>query len=156
MKNTLAAAPRGVSRKRKTLIFGGIAIILIFAASRFSSPTNVAQTDSNDSDKRLHPRTYNASREIVTAEIRALIPQLRTYGRVWKMRGAKVQDPNVIYIEVPVLVFTDDLTVTLSKENAGASTRVEVRSASRVGKSDFGENRRHVVQFLTALDARLR
>jgi uncharacterized protein (DUF1499 family) len=33
---------------------------------------------------------------------------------------------------------------------------VDVRSQTRVqGKSDFGENRRHVIQLLTALDEKL-
>jgi uncharacterized protein (DUF1499 family) len=33
--------------------------------------------------------------------------------------------------------------------------RVDCRSASRIGNGDFGENRRHALQFLAALDEKL-
>lgn len=144
------------SRKKKTLFFGGIASVAIFALSRFATPTNVAQTDESDLDARLHPRTYQASSISVRKEIGFLVPELRTYGRAWKMSAVNTRGEQDIHIEVPVIVFTDDLKVTLTPQNGGASTRVEVRSASRVGKGDFGENRRHIIQFLAALDARLR
>lgn len=69
---------------------------------------------------------------------------------------ALVSNPghDTLHAEVPVLTFTDDLTVTLSSNNK--ETTVNVRSASRVGKGDFGENRRHIIQLLTALDQRLK
>jgi uncharacterized protein (DUF1499 family) len=52
---------------------------------------------------------------------------------------------------VPVTIFIDDLTVTLRTD--GQSTLVDVRSQSRLaGKSDLGENRRHLFQLLRALD----
>lgn len=135
------------------MIFGGVALIALFGASRLSSPTNIAQTSSDDADARLHPRVYDAPPSRVAQEIRALVPQLKTYGRAWKMAAASTRGEKTLRVEVTVLLFTDDLTATLSPQNGGASTRVEVHSASRVGKGDFGENRRHIVQFLTALDA---
>ena len=45
--------------------------------------------------------------------------------------------------------FADDLTIRL--EPAGGGTRVHVRSQSRVGKSDFGQNRRNVMELFGAL-----
>ncbi|HEX5269523.1 MAG TPA: DUF1499 domain-containing protein [Gemmataceae bacterium] len=45
--------------------------------------------------------------------------------------------------------FTDDVTVRL--ETIPTGTRLHVRSKSRVGKSDFGQNRRNVIELFTAL-----
>jgi uncharacterized protein (DUF1499 family) len=46
-------------------------------------------------------------------------------------------------------MFTDDVIIRMV---AGPCTRLGARSDSRVGKGDFGENRRHIAQFPTALD----
>jgi uncharacterized protein (DUF1499 family) len=45
--------------------------------------------------------------------------------------------------------FTDDVTIRLEPTSTG--TRVHVRSKSRVGRSDFGQNRRNVIELFTAL-----
>jgi uncharacterized protein (DUF1499 family) len=153
VKNNEKAAARSATSKKKAAIFGAAVLAALFALSRTSPPTNIARTSQSDADQRLHPRLYPFRVARVAQEIRALVPRLRTYGKTWKIADAR-SDAVILRIEVPVLIFTDDFTVTLSPQNDGASTRVEVRSASRVGKGDFGENRRHIVQFLTALDAR--
>jgi uncharacterized protein (DUF1499 family) len=45
--------------------------------------------------------------------------------------------------------FTDDVTIRLEPIPTG--TRVHVRSKSRLGKSDLGQNRRNVIELFTAL-----
>jgi uncharacterized protein (DUF1499 family) len=45
--------------------------------------------------------------------------------------------------------FTDDVTIRLEPTPAG--TRVHVRSQSRLGKSDLGQNRRSVIELFAAL-----
>jgi uncharacterized protein (DUF1499 family) len=47
--------------------------------------------------------------------------------------------------------FTDDITVRL--EPAEGGTRVRARSQSRVGLLDFGQNRRNLIELLSALRA---
>jgi len=49
--------------------------------------------------------------------------------------------------------FKDDLTVNLLPEKEG--TKVRVKSASRVGPYDFGQNARHVRQFFEELEREL-
>jgi len=49
--------------------------------------------------------------------------------------------------------FKDDVVIRIAAE--GERTRVDMRSDSRVGKSDFGVNARRVVTFLTALKGRV-
>ena len=50
--------------------------------------------------------------------------------------------------------FTDDVTVLVTPDGPDAA-RVTVRSRSRVGRGDFGENARHIRALLRALDVRL-
>jgi uncharacterized protein (DUF1499 family) len=49
--------------------------------------------------------------------------------------------------------FIDDVVIRVAADGAG--TRVDVRSASRVGGSDLGANARHVRAYLAALKARV-
>jgi hypothetical protein len=49
--------------------------------------------------------------------------------------------------------FKDDLSVNLLPEKGG--TKVQVKSASRVGRYDFGQNARHVRQFFEELEREL-
>lgn len=49
--------------------------------------------------------------------------------------------------------FKDDLSVNLLPEKGG--TKVRVKSASRVGRYDFGQNARHVRQFFEELERKL-
>jgi len=52
-----------------------------------------------------------------------------------------------------MLKFQDDLTIRIRRQ--GARTRVSVRSHSRKGKWDFGQNARNIREFLAALDKQL-
>ena len=72
----------------------------------------------------------------------------------WELREAN-RDQGVIeaVATVPIFRFRDDVTLTISDE-AGAAV-VNVRSRSRVGKSDLGENARRIRRFQSALAARV-
>ena len=123
------------------------ALLLVAKFSNSNPPTNAAKTgDAGD----LQAPIYDSSPETVRVAAIAALETLKTYGRNWKV----VEEGEILRVEVPVLVFTDDLSVQFW-ENAG-KTRVEVESRSRVGRGDFGENRRHIRQFLKALDAQIK
>jgi uncharacterized protein (DUF1499 family) len=53
--------------------------------------------------------------------------------------------------------FKDDIAIRVAPEGSGPSrvTRVDIRSKSRVGHSDFGTNARRIRHFLAALDQRM-
>lgn len=52
--------------------------------------------------------------------------------------------------------FTDDVTVTIVPVSPNEDrARVTIRSRSRVGRGDFGENARHIHALQKAMDARL-
>ncbi len=53
----------------------------------------------------------------------------------------------------PLFRFRDDVSIEIVPQQEG--TRVRVRSASRIGKYDFGQNARHVREFFGELERQL-
>ncbi len=137
--------------KNKTLWLAPLAVfgvgIIILGAK---NPGNVAQTQPESADPRLRTRHYKTSLTEAYQVVLTVIPQLRTYGKAWHIVA---HEENEVRAEVPVLLFTDDLIVTLKEVSGGVT--LDVHSASRLGKGDFGENRRHIVQLLAVLDEKL-
>jgi uncharacterized protein (DUF1499 family) len=116
------------------------------------NPGIEAQTSPDHPDPKMRTRFYSVDLQTVRAAVLEIIPQLQSYGAHWRLVAADSE--NKIAAEVPVLMFTDDLTVTLRESENG--TRADVHSQTQVhGKSDFGENRRHILQLLLVLDEKL-
>jgi|SRR5215213_3019107 len=116
---------------------------------------NVAETAENHKEENLRPRKYKTNLQTFVAELEKLIPALSSYGQNWKFVSADVSENSaVIKTEIPVVVFTDDLEIKAEYDAQTSETIVNLRSASRVGNTDFGENRRHLLQILQALDER--
>ena len=126
-----------------------VAFLIAGKTMNSSPPTNVAQT-TPDETPELRTRNYWQSVEEVTQTARQIASAQTTWLRSWRVIQT---DGNPIHVEVPVLFFTDDLTIRIDQN--GEKARVNVASKSRVGQGDFGENRRHVAQFLRALDEAL-
>jgi uncharacterized protein (DUF1499 family) len=61
----------------------------------------------------------------------------------------------VVHVEIRTALpfFTDDLTVHVHPE--GRNSRVTIRSRSRVGRGDLGENARHIRALQAAMDSKL-
>ncbi len=104
---------------------------------------------------RRYPRQADLS--VIRDVIEETIPALTTYGQPWRLVGTIPDTAGgfTVRAEVPVLLYTDDLEVQVQPDGGGAYWLVHVHSQSRVGKSDLGENRRHVKQVLAALDEEL-
>lgn len=72
----------------------------------------------------------------------------------WEIREANADQGLVEAVAtVPIFRFRDDVTVTVSETDG--TVGVHVRSRSRVGKSDLGENARRIRKFQGRLAARL-
>ncbi len=118
-------------------------------------PSNTAATNPNHTDANLRTRFYRATFAEVEDNLKKLVPLQRTYARRWRIvRQISNPTSSEITIEVPVVIFTDDLIITL-RQTDDEIVAVDVRSASRVGRHDFGENVRHIKQLLQALDVRV-
>lgn len=126
----------------------------------FTNPGNKAETSTDHKDENLRTRRYRIDFKTFVKELTKMIPTLTTYGRNWKLIGGgetvgESKSPTqsaTMTVEVPVVFFIDDLEIDAFKVAENNEITVDVRSKSRVGSSDLGENRRHVLQLLKALD----
>lgn len=97
-------------------------------------------------------------REFRTAEVTVAKAARRTVERLprWTFVG-EGKGPGGIEIQAVartrVFRFKDDVTIRIRR--AGGMTSLSVRSKSRVGKWDFGQNARNIREFLRELDQEL-
>ncbi len=132
------------------LVFVG-AFVAFAKVMNTNPPTNRVETSPDT--PQLKTRLYEITPEEAAKKITAL--PLSTYGRSWKAveENHISKDEIQLVFQVPVIVFTDILTVSLKRRD-GETTQVNVESHSQIGQGDFGENRRHVLQILGALDSK--
>lgn len=138
----------------------GIAVSVVaigLAGLSMTNPGNVVETSADAPDTNFRTRHYQVNFDTFVDETKKIIPTLTTYGQNWKVVGGEDVDKSqsdsaAINVEVPVVFFIDDLKISAVKKPLTNEIEVNVRSGSRVGKSDLGENKRHVRQLLDALD----
>lgn len=137
------------------IIAGVVSAAGLLLAARIFYPTNIAATAPDHAEEKLRTRRYKTDLKTFTAETENIIPAISSWGKNWKPAGSEAgENSAIVKAEVPVVVFTDDLRIAAETDAAGNGIIVNVHSNSRVGKSDFGENRRHLLQILEALDAK--
>lgn len=121
------------------------------------NPGNVAETSESAKDELLKTRRYKTDLQKFVTETENIVPSLSTYGQSWKIASSNLYENSAsIKTEVPVVFFTDDLEIKAENDAEKGEVAVNIYSSSRVGKSDLGENRRHVLQILAALDERFK
>jgi len=102
---------------------------------------NVAQTDEQADFPELRPRTYAIEAKQFLDELTQYIPALG-----WNLVGV---DADRLELQATVqtrwLGFTDDITIRLEPISKG-QTRLHIRSASRVGRADYGANLGHIMR----------
>lgn len=135
-----------------------IAVTGTWLTLRMFNPTNVAETAPDASETTLQTRRYPIQGDLkqMRYAVEKIIPNIPTsiWGGKWQLATPNESDSaenlEIVRAEIPVLFFTDELRVELKQE--GNEVVVNARSNSRVGKSDLGENRRHLLQIVEALD----
>lgn len=111
-----------------------------------------AQTRPDATDPRFRGRTYSIPFEDVWQASLAILQS--------GLRGCSVRLSNdrdgIIIAEASATLprRIDDITVSVTLDK-DAQTRVDMRSLSREGKSDFGANARRIAKFFDMLDARM-
>jgi uncharacterized protein (DUF1499 family) len=130
------------------LVLGGIGAGVL--ALRSWPMINIVETGRTPEYPDVQPRTYQKS----TAEV--FDAALHVVNRLprWTMVGYD-EKRGEIQAEARTVLwrFVDDVRIrVVSREG---TTVVEVRSASRVGRGDFGQNARRIRGFLEELDRQL-
>jgi uncharacterized protein (DUF1499 family) len=110
---------------------------------------NTVETGRTPEYPDLQPREYAAGEQRVTDAVKAAAGRLSRFTFVGAGRGPGGSEVHYV-ASTPVFRFKDDVNVRIRRE--GGKTRVSVRSKSRMGKLDFGQNARNVRELLAALD----
>ena len=157
---------RAASRVRKTgrrwLLLGAgagaIALVAFGLLERRWWTMNDITTGETPEYPDLPSHVYAADRVTVRSAAIAACGALARW-RLGIAAGAEMVPPLHVEVRTALFNFTDDVTVVFVPlpEDAGARprTRVVIRSHSRVGKGDLGENERHIRALQREMDARL-
>jgi uncharacterized protein (DUF1499 family) len=111
---------------------------------------NEVETGRTPEYPDLRPRDYGASVDAVVRAIKdttARLPRWEIAGSGKGAAGSEVQAVKTLPL-VPVLKY--DVSIKVRRE--GGRSRVTVRSRSRTGPWDFGQNARNVRELFEALD----
>jgi uncharacterized protein (DUF1499 family) len=117
---------------------------------------NIVETGRTPEYPDLLPRSFRAEPERV---FDAALHAVHRLSR-WTLIASRPEAGEIqAEVRTWVLRFVDDVRIQVEPTKAGlnthASTMVWVRSASRVGRADFGQNARNVREFYEALDRQL-
>jgi uncharacterized protein (DUF1499 family) len=141
--------------KRRILIAAAILVGLIvtglLVAASVWPVINEVETGATPEYPEVQPQYYTTEPRRVFDEASAAVEELDRWTLVssdpsqWRIEAER---------ETQVFGFVDDVTITIEPVTEFV-TRVHVRSASRVGKGDFGQNARNIEEFFGELDNRL-
>lgn len=104
---------------------------------------NCVNSRSQDVKDEIEPFTYNSSSEKAMADLKTVIQS-------FKQSKIITETKNYLYAEftIPIIGFVDDVEFYLDE----AEKVIHVRSASRLGESDLGVNRKRVETIRTQLN----
>jgi uncharacterized protein (DUF1499 family) len=130
-----------------------VALALIAAWAVTAWPRiNDVETGRSPEYPDLQVRTYTASPGQVAEALKKALDGRPGWTVVGSGQGPGGTVVSAVH-QTRVFRFEDDVTVKIRRQD-GATT-VSVRSRSRVGKWDFGQNARNIRDLLTALDSSL-
>ncbi|HEY5038349.1 MAG TPA: DUF1499 domain-containing protein [bacterium] len=112
---------------------------------------NLYVTAPNDPDSFFHPRRYSKLKEEVVQTAKEVIVSLSR----WEVVEYRENQGRLHVTRTTRLWrFVDDINLYIVQGGDGM-TSLEMTSQSRVGRWDFGQNRRNLKEFLIHLDAKL-
>lgn len=132
-------------------ILVGLTVTALLVAASIWPVINEVETGSTPEYPEVQPHYYTADPQRVFEEARAGVQSLEQWTLVSEDSAAHTLQAER---ETSVFGFVDDVSVTIDPITEFV-TRVHVKSASRVGKGDFGQNARNIEEFLAELDRRL-
>lgn len=131
-------------------ITGGLLVVGVVVALRVWPYVNAVETGGSPGYPDLQPKTYQMELDRLFEVSRKVADRMPGWSRVTYRFG-----PHEIKATVTssLFRFQDDITIRVTPQGQGAV--VWVRSASRIGQWDFGQNARTVRAFLVELDRAL-
>jgi uncharacterized protein (DUF1499 family) len=129
-------------------------VVVVAAVAAFTAwpRINDVETGRTPEYPDLKVREYRASEEAVTKAVKFVVERLPRWRYVGS--GSGVGGSEVRAVRTTLLLrFQDDVTVRVKRQ--GDLTRVSVRSKSRAGRGDFGQNARNIRELLAELDKQM-
>ena len=112
---------------------------------------NTYATSIDAAEPELRPRVYRKPAPEVLAAVQAAIGAIPR----WAVVGINEKDGQIHATRTTGLFrFVDDISISVLAANGNVT--VNVYSKSRIGKGDFGQNRRNILEFMKQLDARIK
>jgi uncharacterized protein (DUF1499 family) len=141
--------------KRRVLIglavFVGLIVIAVLVTASIWPVLNDVTTGETPAYPDVLPQYFSTDPARVYDESVAAVEELDD----WEVVEAKEEERVVEATrETTLFGFVDDITITVQPQTEFV-TVVKVRSRSRVGKGDFGQNARNIREFQAELDERL-
>ena len=137
----------------KWAILAAVGAVMVVAAITLlkSWPViNVVATGRTPEYPDIQPRQYSAGRDRVSDAVLRAVSRMPRWTLISSPSG---QGDFRVEAKTMLLRFVDDVTIRIAEQ--GGATTVNVRSASRVGRGDFGQNARNIRAFLLELDRQM-
>jgi hypothetical protein len=134
---------------RRTVLLA-LVVAALFAATAWPRLCDV-ETGRTPEYARLRPRDYSQSPERVARAAEGMLAHMSRWSYNGSASGPRGTDVAAVHTTLPGL--TEDVTIRIRVE--AGKTRVSVRSRSRRGPWDFGQNARNIDELLAALDRAL-
>lgn len=99
------------------------------------STPNCVNSQSSDTEHQIEPLSYNSSPQAAIADLQTVIQSFRRVKAI-----AQTDNYRLLEFTIPVVGFVDDVEFLLDQD----AKVIHVRSASRLGESDLGVNRRRI------------
>ncbi|RAL24902.1 hypothetical protein DL240_01455 [Lujinxingia litoralis] len=128
----------------------GLLVLLMLVSACMWPMINVVETGQTAEYPEIQPGYYSTEPERILHESAASVEALERWTLVEEDRAQR----QIVAERRTRLGFVDDITIRVEPVTEFV-TQVHVRSASRVGKGDFGQNARNIEEFFGELDARL-
>ena len=143
-------------KKRWLIVLGLLGLVGAVVAAVAVPPTGWTSNDVTTGQHQGYPDLQS-----IRYDVDKRAATLLAAGAAQRIPGWTVKrtlpDEGIMEAEVAVpafaRVFTDDVTVTVTEENNASVVRI--RSRSRVGRGDMGENARHIRALQAAMNAKL-
>lgn len=134
-----------------TLVLVVVLVLVLAAVPRINWQNlthNRAETRPDHPNPALRTRHYHLSAETFLITFETLLNDLPR----WRMLDVNQRTGNMIaQRKTPLFRFVDDIQISI-RETDQSHLTLNIRSASRVGKGDFGQNARNIQELLKRLD----
>jgi len=136
-------------------VLAGVTIVTIFIFSHIDDwsrdlTTNVAWTD--ESSEKLKPLRVTKSPEVVKSDLLRVVESMSNWSVADASDDASDGTLKIHLIRTTTIMrFKDDIWVSLVPGDTAGSTMVQVRSQSRLGRGDLGQNPRNIRELLGRL-----